>query len=71
MRLRHSLDRRLTPKAANGGQDLTGSMTAQLAEEIRGERWDARRPPRSHNYGHHSRTVAFGSTQHDGRVQYD
>jgi len=42
MRPKHPLDRLLTLKAS-GVHDLMGSFTAQLAEEVRGERWDARR----------------------------
>ena len=37
MRPKHSLDRRLTPRQ-NDGRDLTRSVTAQPAEEMRGER---------------------------------
>ena len=39
MRPKHSLDRLLTLKAS-GVHDLMGSITAQPAEEKRGERWD-------------------------------
>jgi hypothetical protein len=42
MRPKHSLDRLLTLKASDV-HDLMGSITAQPAEEMRGERWDARR----------------------------
>jgi hypothetical protein len=42
MRPKHSLDRRLTLKA-EWWHDLTGSMTAQPAGEMRGECWDVRR----------------------------
>ena len=44
MRPTHSLDRLLTLKAS-GVHDLMGSITAQSAEEMRSERWDARRDP--------------------------
>jgi hypothetical protein len=40
MRPKHSLDR-LQTLMASGGHDLMGSITAELAEEVRGERWDA------------------------------
>jgi hypothetical protein len=46
MRPKHSLDRLLTLKAS-GVHDLMGSITAQPAEEMRGERWDARRAAQS------------------------
>ena len=46
MRPKHPLDRLLTLKAS-GVHDLMGSFTAQPAEEVRGERWDARRAARS------------------------
>ena len=46
MRPKHLLDRLLTLKAS-GVRDLMGSFTAQPAQEMRGERWDARRAARS------------------------
>jgi hypothetical protein len=46
MRPKHSLDRLLTLKAS-GTHDLMGSITAQPAEEMRGERWDTRRAAQS------------------------
>ena len=42
MRPKHSLDRLLTLKAS-GVHDLMGSITAQPAEEMRGEHWDVAR----------------------------
>jgi hypothetical protein len=44
MRPKRSLDRLLTLKAS-GVRDQMGSITAEPAEEMRGERWDARRGP--------------------------
>jgi len=44
MRPKHPLDRLLTLKAS-GVHDLMDSITAQSAEEMRSERWDARRDP--------------------------
>ena len=49
MRPKHSLDRLLTPKASSV-HDLMGSITAQPAEEMRGERWDARRAAQSRSF---------------------
>jgi hypothetical protein len=43
---KHPLDRLLTLKAS-GVHHLMGSFTAQPAEEMRGERWDARRAAQS------------------------
>jgi hypothetical protein len=42
MRPKHPLDRLLTLKAS-GVHDLMGSVTAQPAEEMRGEHWDVAR----------------------------
>jgi hypothetical protein len=42
MRPKHPLDRLLTLKAS-GVHDLMGSITAQPAEEVRGEHWDVAR----------------------------
>jgi hypothetical protein len=42
MRPKHPLDRLLTLKAS-GVHDLMGSITAQPAEEMRGEHWDVAR----------------------------
>jgi hypothetical protein len=46
MRPKRSLDRLLTLKAS-GANDLLGNITAQPAEEMSGERWDARCAARS------------------------
>src|SRR6266496_2470952 len=45
MRPKHPLDRLLTLKAS-GVHDLMGSITAQPAEEMRGEHWDVARGQR-------------------------
>ncbi len=49
MRPKHSLDRLLTLKAS-GVHNLMGSITAQPAEEMRGERWDALRAVQSRDF---------------------
>jgi hypothetical protein len=49
MRPKHPLDRLLMLKAS-GVHDLMGSITAHPAEEMCGERWDARRAAQSRTF---------------------